>query len=184
MWVTPTFVAGEMMAVLPGGKLPSDSLQHYLPAMLREAMVSALVPPGMPANAGVLGMALYQKRFEVVRGLHRAGVPILAGTDAPLPNSIPGFGLHDELANLVKAGLTPRQALAAATSEPGLYFATDTLGAIRRGAVADLVVLDASPLENIRNTKRIWMVVAGGRLFSADELKSLRVAALKAAAKT
>ena len=140
--------------------------------------------PESRTGEGVLGLALYQKRFEVVRGLHRAGVPILAGTDAPLPNSIPGFGLHDELANLVKAGLTPRQALAAATSEPGLYFATDTLGAIRRGAVADLVVLDASPLENIRNTKRIWMVVAGGRLFSADELKSLRVAALKAAAKT
>jgi hypothetical protein len=182
-WVTPTFMAGEMIAALPGTRLPSDSLLRYLPAFLREAMAAALeIPADMPADGNVLGQALYRKRFDVVRGLFATGVPILAGTDAPLPNSIPGFGLHEELAALVRAGLTPRQALAAATSEAARYFGVDTLGTICTGCVADLVVLDVDPLVQIQNTRRIWMVVAGGRTYARSDLSSLKVAALKAAA--
>jgi imidazolonepropionase-like amidohydrolase len=182
-WVTPTLVALEMIAALPGERLPSDTLQHYLSPTLREAMAAALeIPTDMPADANVLGRALWNKRLDVVRGLAANGVPLLAGTDAPLPNSIPGFGFHTELEELVRAGLSPWEALRAATVEPAHYFATDSIGTIRAGAVADLVVLDANPIDDIRNTRRISLVVAAGRLFSAEARRALETRAIRAAA--
>jgi imidazolonepropionase-like amidohydrolase len=103
----------------------------------------------------------------MVRRLHRAGVPLLAGTDAvPMyPLTVPGFTLHDELLALVRAGVPPAAALRAATLEPARYFgAADTLGTIERGKIADLVLLDGNPLANIRNTARVHTVVLRGRL--------------------
>ncbi len=181
-WVTPTLVALEMIAAMPGERLPSDTLAHYLPKLLRDAMAAALdIPADMPADAHLLGRMLWHKRLEVTLGLARAGVPILAGTDAPLPNSVPGFGLHAELEALVRAGLSPWEALRAATVEPGRYFAVDSIGAICVGCVADLVVLDANPLIDIRNTRQIDLVVAAGRIYSAVERAQLQVGTLRAA---
>jgi len=181
-WVTPTFVALEMLAALPKERLPSDTLAHYLPPTLRAAMAAALeIPPDMPADASVLGRALWTKRLEVVKGLAQSGVPILAGTDAPLPNSIPGFGMHAELETLVRSGLSPWRALRTATAEPARYFVTDTVGTLCAGCVADLVVLDADPLRDIRNTRRIALVVADGRAYSPAALAALRQSALRAA---
>jgi hypothetical protein len=180
-WVTPTLVALEMLAVLPG-PLPSDSLAHYEPQYLRDAMAAALeLPADMPANASVLGRALLSKRMEVVLGLEKSGVPILAGTDAPLPNSIPGFGMHAELEALVRAGLSPWSALRAATAEAGRYFAADSLGSVCAGCDADLVVLDADPLSDIRNTRRIALVVSDGRVYTPAARAALRERALRAA---
>jgi adenine deaminase len=97
--------------------------------------------------------------------MHRAGVRLLAGTDAPLPYLIPGLSLHDELALLVRSGLTPMEALRTATYNPAAYLgALDSLGTIRPGRLADLVLLDANPLSDIRNTRRIHTVIANGRV--------------------
>jgi hypothetical protein len=181
-WVTPTFVALEMLAALPKERLPSDTLAHYLPPTLRAAMAAALeIPPDMPADASVLGRALWTKRLEVVKGLAQSGVPILAGTDAPLPNSIPGLGCTRSSRRWcdpasphgVRCG--PRQA------EPARYFASDTVGTVCTGCVADLVVLNADPLRDIRNTRRIALVVADGRAYSPTALAALRESALRAA---
>jgi imidazolonepropionase-like amidohydrolase len=106
---------------------------------------------------------------------------LLAGTDAPLPNSIPGFGFHTELEELVRAGLSPWEVLRAATVEPAHYFVTDSIGTIHAGAVADLVVLDANPIDDIRNTRRISLVVAAGRLFPAEARRALETRAIRAA---
>ena len=182
VWLTPTLVALEMLAAFPSERLPSDTLAHYLPNALREAMASALeMPNDLPPDAAVLGRALWQKRLAVVNALSKANVRLLAGTDAPLPNSIPGFGMHAELEAMVQAGLSPAQALRAATAEPGRYFATDSIGVIRAGAVADLVLLDADPLEDIRNTRRIAWVVAAGRPYSARDLAALKTRSITAA---
>lgn len=180
-WVTPTFVAGEMIASLPGPP-PTDSLSRYEPKVLRDAMAAALEVPGdMPKDADVLGRALLAKRLDVVRGLMRNGVPVLAGTDAPLPNSIPGFGIHFELEWLVRAGLSPWQALKAATVEPARYFGIDSVGSIHAGSVADLVVLDGDPLRSIGNTRRISLVVTYGRVYSSQARAALLEQALRAA---
>ena len=98
--------------------------------------------------------------------MHRAGVGILAGTDAPLRNSPPGFGLVEELELPHRAGLTPFGVLRVATFEPARYFGSlDSMGTVQTGKLADLVLLDADPLADVRNLRRINAVVANGRLF-------------------
>jgi len=123
----------------------------------------------------------WSKRKEIVRNekalvdrMKKAGVRILAGTDDGNPYSIPGFSLHDELAMLVEAGLTPMQALQAATYDAAKFFGKlDSLGTVQKGKLADLVLLDANPLDNIRNTVRINAVVVNGRYFATGELQNM-----------
>jgi imidazolonepropionase-like amidohydrolase len=110
---------------------------------------------------------MLEKRLRQVAAMQRAGVHILTGTDAPLRNSPPGFGLHEELALLVSGGMAPFEALRSATLEPARYFGMlDSLGTIAPGKLADLLLLDANPLQDIRNTRRISAVVANGRLYA------------------
>ena len=106
--------------------------------------------------------------------MHRAGVPLLAGTDAPTPFVIPGFSLHDELALLSEAGLAPMDALQTATRNPARYLGLqDSLGTVEKGKIADLVLLDANPLQDIRNTTRIAAVILNGRLLSGLSLQKM-----------
>jgi imidazolonepropionase-like amidohydrolase len=124
----------------------------------------------------------YVSSLLIVGAMARAGVPLLAGSDVNSSHVFPGFGLHDELTLLVEAGLSPEAALAAATVSPARYFgATDSLGTIAVGKLADLVLLDADPLADIRNTRRIRAVVLNGRLMERTELTGLLARARRAA---
>ena len=108
--------------------------------------------------------------------MHRAGVPVLAGTDTGWYNaySYPGFQLHEELQLLVRAGLTPLEALQSATVNPARFLGMQgDLGTIERGKLADMVLLRADPLLDITNTEKIEAVVANGRLFDRTALDSL-----------
>jgi cytosine/adenosine deaminase-related metal-dependent hydrolase len=97
--------------------------------------------------------------------MHQAGVPIGAGTDTPIFLSIPGYSLHSELEMLVRAGLSPLEALRAATVRPAEFFSIqDEIGTVDVGKKADLVLLDANPLDDIGNTKRISLVISKGQL--------------------
>ena len=87
--------------------------------------------------------------------MHKAGVPIMAGTDSPMPGVYPGYALHDELALLVAAGLTPREALRSATLGPAEFLGiADKSGSVAVGKQADLVLLDGDPTKDIRSTRR------------------------------
>ena len=113
----------------------------------------------------------YQIGLDVVRSAHKAGVPLLAGTDLAARDMLPGFHLHDELAAFVEAGLTPLDALRAATWNPARFLhRLNDLGSVEEGKLADLILLDANPLEDIHNTRRIRAVVMDGRLFDRDAL--------------
>ena len=99
--------------------------------------------------------------------MHDASVPFGAGTDVPINLSVPGYSLHSELDYLVRAGMTPMEALEAATLVPAKFFGLEEeMGAIAPGQVADLVLLEANPLDDINNTKRIVQVVSKGRLLN------------------
>ena len=112
--------------------------------------------------------------LDNVGHLSNAGVTLLAGTDVGVPLQIPGLSLHRQLERLVEAGLTPLEALQTATINPARVLGMiDSLGTIEPGKLADLVLLDADPLEDIRNTARIHGVVANGRLFRRDDLDRL-----------
>ena len=109
-------------------------------------------------------------RFLIGR-MHERGVPIGAGTDTPIYMAIPGYSLHAELEQLVASGLSPLEALRAATVRPAEFFGIDNdIGTIDAGKRADLVLLDADPLSNISNTLRISGVVSKGKFYTPSEL--------------
>lgn len=166
-WIVPTLTAQLEVALWPTRELPGDSVAAYLPDSLKRYVAQIFpMPPDIPPNADSVGRALYAKRIAIVGAMHRAGVHILPGTDAPLRNSPPGFGLHGELANLAQAGLPPFDILRAATIEAARFLGMqDSLGTIQSGKLADLVLLDANPLDDIHNAGRTVAVVANGRFF-------------------
>ncbi len=104
----------------------------------------------------------HRRRF--VRQLLDAGAPILAGTDAGIQVVPPGTSMHDELRELVAAGLTPFEALRAATVEPARFFGDTAAGEIRVGAHADLLLLDGNPLDDVANAARIRAMILRGAL--------------------
>jgi imidazolonepropionase-like amidohydrolase len=122
---------------------------------------------------------------KIVATLHGAGAVLLAGTDTPMPGVYPGFSLHEELALLVESGLSPMDALRAATSAPASFLGiADSSGSVSVGKRADLVVLDANPLTDIHNTARIRAVVLDGRLLTRAKLDELLANAARAVAAT
>jgi len=130
--------------------------------------------------------AVAARRWDVARRivitLDRANVPIVAGTDSPMPNVYPGYALHDELERLVDAGLTPAEAVRAATIAPAKLFGIEhEAGTIAIGKRADLVLLDADPLRDVRNTRRIDAVVLDGRWLDRASLDALLEKAAAAA---
>ena len=115
-------------------------------------------------------MARYHLLEEMVRQFHAAGVPLLLGTDAMNTGTVAGFSAHDELADLVTAGLTPYEALRAATANAGAFFGDPASShTIVEGQPADLVLLDANPLEAIGNTRRIAGVMVRGKWLQRQE---------------
>jgi imidazolonepropionase-like amidohydrolase len=120
----------------------------------------------------------WERSRQIVKTLHAAGVRILAGTDAPMPLVYPGFSLHKELELLVEAGLSPADAIRAATIWPAEFLGlSDSSGSITVGKRADLLLLDDNPLSNISHTQRIRAAVLAGRLLLRADLDALLDAA-------
>ena len=118
--------------------------------------------------------AYFQKELDLVGIMNHSGVGILAGTDCMAAYVIPGFSLHDELALYVQAGLTPMQALQTGTRNPAEYLGQlRQRGTIEKGKIADLILLNADPLDDIRNTTRINSVVQGGRFIPRSKLDQM-----------
>lgn len=130
----------------------------------------------IPAEALPILNAAVNTASRMTKALHEAGVQLMAGTDfATVPYVAPGVSLHEELELLVEAGLTPMEALQTATLHPALYLGrAHSGGTVEEGKLADLVLLKANPLEDIRNTRQIRAVVLNGRLFRKEDLLSLR----------
>ena len=108
-------------------------------------------------------------RRKLILALHEAGASLLLGSDAPQIFNVPGFSLHHELRFLVAAGLTPYAALQTGTSAPARFFGLNT-GTVEVGRIGDLVLLDANPLINIDNSRRVHGVLLAGRWATAAAL--------------
>ena len=175
-WMVPTITVLRSTAFLDDSTLARDPRLRYIPQAWKQGWNPStdfrfrMLTPTDWARRKVV----FQRQLEIVALLHREGVSFLAGTDLANPYIYPGFSLHDELANLVAAGFTPAEALRTATLNPARYLAaTDSLGAIGAGKLADLVLLASNPLEDIKNATRIEAVVANGRLFDKAALAKL-----------
>ena len=111
-----------------------------------------------------------QLRRKLIMALHVAGAGLLLGSDAPQVFNVPGYSLHHELHFMVESGLTPYEALATGTTAPAEFLDTNT-GSVEVGRDGDLLLLDANPLLDISNTRRVHGVMLRGHWHSASELR-------------
>jgi imidazolonepropionase-like amidohydrolase len=109
-----------------------------------------------------------------VRRFTALGGKVVAGSDSPNQLLAPGASLHEELSLLVRTGMTPAEALHSATAGAAQLLRADSIGVLKPGAVADFVVLSASPLDDIRNTRQMESIVARGRQLNPRQLRELR----------
>ena len=171
-WQCPTLRASQIVSYGDINQLSKNEHLKYMPVSIKENWKRQL--PARITGDSIQRAQLFQQSLNMVADMQRAGVMILAGTDVANPYLIPGFSLHEELELLVKAGLTPMQALQTATINPAKYFNKEKeLGSIKKGKLADLVLLDENPLENIRNTRKIYAVIANGKLFQLQDIAAL-----------
>ena len=170
MFVSPTFVVFEGFNGHAGSR-----------ALLDEPGLAGLLGEQAIGNLNPLSGQDHAHRFAPqmaanIAALHRAGIPVLAGSDAPNPGTWMGISLHRELALLVEAGLTPRAALAAVTSAPALAYGLTGHGQIADGAFADLLLVEGDPTRDIAATRAIVEVWKDGQSVSA--LREARRSAL------
>jgi imidazolonepropionase-like amidohydrolase len=170
-WQVPTLIWDHTSGNLDQLRGAPDPRLKYVPAsVVREWQAVKRANPGSLAQAKKIAA----RHLEVVRDMHRVGVLMLAGTDSPDPYVFPGFSLHEELELLVQAGFTRAQALRAATFDPAVFLGkVNQYGSVEKGKVADLVLLDDSPLDDIRSTRKIAAVIVGGRYYSREQLDSM-----------
>ncbi|MGH9844978.1 MAG: amidohydrolase family protein, partial [Blastocatellia bacterium] len=175
-WQVPTLTVLRGGAFLDDPNFTNDPRLKYLPSDLKARWEPKNNPVFKNSTAADFAglKKIFLKQLQIVGAMQRAGVELLAGTDVLNPYCFPGFSLHDELALLVKAGLTPMEALQAATRNPAKFLGQlDSLGTVERGKIADLVLLEANPLAEISNTQKINAVVVGGKLVSKAELQEM-----------
>ena len=173
VFVDPTLAVFRNMILLPDVPEVRDHPDNALaPRRLREFWPLYLQRAGCPQGGPLEDRRREFAKFQELTGkLHRAGVPLLVGTDAPEPQVTPGFSLHQELEMLVESGLSPAAALQAATLNNATALKQqDQLGSIAAGKLADIVLLTANPLEDIRATRRIELVIRGGRVCRPQSL--------------
>ena len=176
-WQTPTLTMWSRAFDLAAAPRYANPEQKRIPESVRKDWPAPPAAAAEPATAHLIER-VWNRYLEIVARMQADDVPLLAGTDTGDPWSYPGAELHEELELLVKAGLTPAQALRTATINPAKFLdADDSFGAVDADRLADLVLLSANPLEDIRNTRRIEAVILGGVWMPKKKLDSL-VAAL------
>lgn len=169
----PTLVGWRSLADSDDQSSNNDPRLRYIPGYRKQSWLkqSAAFIKSLGPDYAANKNRLLEKQLQLVRAMHRAGVEIMAGTDTAALYIYPGFSLHEEIALFVRAGLTPMEALQSATRNPARYLGLlDSLGTVEKGKIADLVLLEANPMENIGNTQKIAAVIADGRLIDKQQL--------------
>lgn len=170
-WQCPTLTVLRTLGYWNDPSFVNDARLKYMPRAVRTGWDQEANPYGETPNDLPIARRELQRDFEVVGLMQRSGVQILAGTDTLNKFCFPGFSLHDELGLLVQAGLSPMEALQAATLNPARFLGREKdLGTVEAGKFADLVLLDANPLDDIGNTKKIEAVFYRGQYFPRASL--------------
>jgi imidazolonepropionase-like amidohydrolase len=165
-----TFVTPSLVRAKPERVPETDSrvVKYFSPALHAFSFPPNAKQPGPEVLEAQ--KLMYQYHFRLAKAMQQAGVKMLVGTD----NSFFGSAVHDEMVEMVKAGLTPMQALQTATKNAADYLGKlDSTGTVEQGKTADLVLLDANPLSDISNTEKISSVVLNGKLLDRKLLDHL-----------
>jgi imidazolonepropionase-like amidohydrolase len=177
-WQCPTLVWERGGNLIDQTDFAHDSRARYVPAYWKDVTWKRFTDEILQEFASEdlrTRQRFVAKELEVVKAMHDVGIQFLAGTDtAPGVYIFPGFSLHEELQRFVAAGFTPLEALQTATLNPARFLGMDDrLGTVTKGKLADLVLLDANPLDDIRNTQKIDAVIVNGRYLSRADLDRL-----------
>lgn len=176
VWIVATQIWAQRLLPLNAEDVIDPIAKTYLPLKTRTRFEQRR-GEGIKITAPesfALRQQIAAKTREMVGAMRLAGVPLLAGTDAYDGAVLPGFSLHQELELLVQSGLTPLEALQTTTRNAAQFFGEEkTRGTIEVGKQADLVLLEADPLQNIANTRQIHAVIQGGKLLSAEARQAL-----------
>lgn len=174
-WQVPTLSVTHVFGSIGNADVYRDERLQYISRQEREGWEhNPIVHIEIPEYVDARKRAFHQA-MRTTRAAHSTGVPFLAGTDSGgVPYLYYGFSLHDELALLVDAGFTPMEALQTATLKPAQFLGiADQLGTIAPGKEADLILLEANPLDAIRNTQKIRAVVVRGHYLDRTALDVL-----------
>ncbi len=162
--VDPTLSVYEMFGATTAN--PPASFEPGINKLPLE-LAQPLTDVGPPNENSELGRKIFQKDLQVVGALHKAGIPIVAGTD----QTVPGHSLHREMELYVEAGFTPMEAIQAATIVPARVMGLDKeLGTVQKGKRGDLILLTADPLQDIHNSRSVEYVITNGTMFHTAEL--------------
>jgi imidazolonepropionase-like amidohydrolase len=175
-WQCPTMTVLRSFGMLNDSSFTNDPRLKYMPNSIRVTWdpKNDFRLASRTAEDWENSKKIFLKQIQIVGAMNGAGIPILAGTDVGNPFCFPGFSLHDELGLLVQAGLSPMKALQTATRNAAEFSGfADTLGTIKKGKIADLVLLNADPLQDINNTRSIEAVIFGGKLIQKDALQQM-----------
>lgn len=176
-WYVPTHVTRRMDAYADDSAFRHDPRSRYVPALVWNSWnrdADGMVARDSSASGRAAMRAFYRKRLELTGTAFRAGVRVLLGTDAGDSYVFPGSAVHDELGELVSAGLSPAEALRAATIHAAEFMGLEReYGSVAEGKHADLLLLDANPLQRIGNTRRISAVVFNGTVHERAQLDSM-----------
>jgi imidazolonepropionase-like amidohydrolase len=179
VFLDPTLLTAELTEMPnPEAERKDPNNQYLSPAALEESVKASQSPLfDLPQELRPVAAEAFRKQQKFVGMCNHAGVRIIAGTDGPgIGSLLPGFGLHRELELLVASGLSPFEALRAATATAAEALDKAQLGTIEGGKLADIVVLDGDPLEGIENLRKIHLVIARGKAYEPkvlfDEVRS------------
>jgi imidazolonepropionase-like amidohydrolase len=171
-WQTPTAVLHRANVLSDEDFIRKDERLKYIAPKDRQDWVQRA---GQTRKLALLTRRQrFEKMLSTIRTMYQNGVPMLTGTDVGNPFVIAGFSLHDELELFVQGGLSPLQALETATVNPAKYLGwQNKFGTIEKGKIADLVLLDANPLEEIGNTRKIFAVILNGKYLPKEDLQQM-----------
>jgi imidazolonepropionase-like amidohydrolase len=175
IWQCPTLYWERGQWLVDAIDVTKDADAKYAPVYWREKSwpkFTAGILKDLDTDPLPVREKFVEHELGIVRRLHQAGIPFLAGTDTPAGvDVVPGFSLHQELQRFVDAGFSPLEALQTATINPARFLdKVDDFGTVENGKIADLVLLEANPLDDIRNTRKIAAVVANGRYHAREKL--------------
>ena len=180
-YVTPTLASLDITAH-PEDQSAQNPLLAFVPPQLAKEWRDSLGNDELKKRAGSL-WRVAANDWKLTAEMRHAGVPLLAGSDSLDPFVFPGDSLHRELAEFVRDGFTPAEALRTATLGAAEFLGrASELGSIEKGKIADLVLLDANPLEDIGNTRRVSAVIRSGKYLDRAALDKLLRDARSAAA--